>query len=121
MPISGYRRRGGERRRTARVIMSVPLRVDGESVGGEKFTAHTSTHTLSQHGCLFPLEQDVILDQALVLMHEYTRQSIQCRVVSTRRQRDGKKYVGVEFIPANPDFWRMAFSKPGARSLKRIG
>jgi c-di-GMP-binding flagellar brake protein YcgR len=120
MPISGYRRSGGERRRTARVIMSVPLRIDGETVSGEKFTVNTTTHTISQHGCLFLLEQDVVLDQAVVLMHEYTRQSIQCRVVSTRRHRDGKKYVGVEFIPANPNFWRMSFSKPGARSLKRF-
>jgi len=55
-----------------------------------------------------------------VLMNEYTRQSMQCRVVSTRRHRDGKKYVGVEFIPQNPNFWRMSFSKPGARSLKRF-
>lgn len=120
MPISGYRRSGGERRRTARVIMSVPLRIDGETVTGEKFTVNTTTHTISQHGCLFLLEHDVVLDQAVVLMHEYTRQSIQCRVVSTRRHRDGKKYVGVEFIPANPNFWRMSFSKPGARSLKRF-
>jgi c-di-GMP-binding flagellar brake protein YcgR len=120
MPASSFRRGGRERRRTARVTMSVPLRVDGETLAGEKFTDSTRTLSVSQHGCLFPLEQNVIVDQALVLMHEYTRQSIQCRVVSARRHRDGKKYVGVEFIPANPDFWRMAFSKPGARSLKRF-
>jgi PilZ domain-containing protein len=119
MPSYGYRR-GGERRRTARVIMSVPLRVDGETFAGEKFTVKTTTHTISQHGCLFVLEQEVLLDQALVLMHEYTRQSIQARVVSNRRHRDGKRYVAVEFIPANANFWRMSFSKPGARSLKRL-
>ncbi len=118
MPVSGYRR--GEKRRSARVTMSVPLRVDGESLSGEKFTVNTTTHTISQYGCLMILDQEVILDQALVLMNEYTRQSMQCRVVSTRRHRDGKKYVGVEFIPQNPNFWRMSFSKPGARSLKRF-
>src|SRR5262249_54035744 len=109
MPSYGYRR-GGERRRTARVIMSVPVRVDGESMQGEKFTNPPPTSPTSQPGCLFFLEWDFILDQPLVLMHEYPRQSIQCRVVSTRRHRDGKKYVGIEFLPANPDFWRMAFS-----------
>ena len=100
--------------------MSVPLRVDGEALSGEKFTVNTTTNTISQYGCLMLLDQEVILDQALVLMNEYTRQSMQCRVVSTRRHRDGKKYVGVEFIPANPNFWRVSFSKPGARSLKRF-
>ena len=92
MPVSVYRR--GEKRRSARVTMSVPLRVDGEALSGEKFTVNTTTNTISQYGCLMLLDQEVILDQALVLMNEYTRQSMQCRVVSTRRHRDGKKYVG---------------------------
>jgi PilZ domain len=118
MPVSGYRRI--EKRRSSRVIMSVPLRVDGQGLNGEPFAVNTHTHTISHHGCLILLEQDVVLDQVLVLMHEYTRQSMQARVVSTRRYRDGKKYVGLEFLPENPNFWRMTFSKPGARSLKRL-
>jgi hypothetical protein len=118
MPVSGYRR--VEKRRSSRVIMSVPLRVDGQGLNGEPFAVNTHTHTISHHGCLILLEQDVVLDQVLVLMHEYTRQSMQARVVSTRRYRDGKKYVGLEFLPENPNFWRMTFSKPGARSLKRL-
>jgi c-di-GMP-binding flagellar brake protein YcgR len=118
MPVTGYRRI--ERRRSARVTLAVPLRVDGQSVSGEEFILRTHSHTVSQFGCLVPVDAEVAPDQTVVLMNEYTRQSIQCRVVSTRRHRDGKKYLGVEFVsPSKFNFWRMAFTKPGAKSLKR--
>jgi len=115
--LSGYRRI--EKRRSARVTLSVPLRVDGQTVSGEEFIVRTRSHFVSEGGCLLLLDKEVALDQALVLMNEHTRQSIQCRVVSTRRHRDGKRYVGVEFMSPTSNFWRIAFSKPGARPLKR--
>jgi hypothetical protein len=118
MQIISYRRI--ERRRSARVTLAVPLRVDGQSVTGEEFIIRTQSHTVSQFGCLIPVEAEVAPDQTMVLMNENTRQSIQCRVVSTRRYRDGKKYLGVEFVtPTKSNFWRIAFPKPGAKSLKR--
>jgi hypothetical protein len=118
MQVTSYRRI--ERRRSARVTLAVPLRVDGQAVSGEEFIIRTQSHTVSQFGCLIPVEAEVAPDQTVVLMNENTRQSIQCRVVSTRRHRDGKKYLGVEFLsPAKANFWRIAFTKPGARSLKR--
>ena len=117
MQISNYRRI--ERRRSVRVTLAVPLRIDGQEVSGEQFIIRTHSHSVSQFGCMIPLEVEVAPDQTLVLMNEYTRQSVQARVVATRRNRDGKRFLGLEFIPANSNFWRMAFSKPGARSLKR--
>jgi c-di-GMP-binding flagellar brake protein YcgR len=118
MQIAGYRR--VERRRSARVTLAVPLRVDGQALNGEQFMVRTQSHTVSQFGCLLSLEEEVVPDQMLVLMNEHTRQSAQCKVVTTRRHRDGKRYLGVEFISPNANnFWRISFSKPGARSLKR--
>ncbi len=120
MNISNYRRI--ERRRSARLTLAVPLRVDGQQCSGEEFIIRTQSHTVSQFGCLIPLEAEVAHDQVLVLMNEHTRQSVQARVVSTRKFRDGKRYLGVEFLPSvSPkiNFWRIAFPKPGARSLKR--
>ena len=118
MQVTSYRRI--ERRRSARVTLAVPLRVDGQSVTGEEFIIRTQSHTVSQFGCLIPVDAEVAPDQTLVLMNEHTRQSVQCRVVSTRRYRDGKKYLGVEFLsPTKSNFWRITFPKPGARSLKR--
>ncbi len=115
--IPSYRR--GEKRRSSRVTLAVPVRVDGENVSGEKFIVSTVTYALSQYGCLLQLDEEVIVDQTLVLMNEHTRQSAQGRIVSTRRHRNGHKYVGVEFISPCENFWRLTFVKPGARSLKR--
>jgi c-di-GMP-binding flagellar brake protein YcgR len=117
MQIANYRR--VERRRSARVTLAVPLRVDGQAVTGEEFIIRTHSHTVSQFGCLLALDAEVAPDQTVVLLNENTRQSVQCKVVTTRRSRDGKRYLGLEFISANSNFWKMSFSKPGARSLKR--
>jgi len=118
MQVVNYRR--VERRRSARVTLAVPLRVDGQALSGEQFIIRTQSHTVSQFGCLLCLDEEVVPDQTLVLMNEHTRQSVQCKVVTTRRHRDGKRYLGVEFTSANANnFWRISFSKPGARSLKR--
>jgi len=66
------------------------------------------------------LDVEIAPEQSVVLMNEYTGQSVSCKVVTTRRNfRDGKRYLGVEFLSSNSNFWRMSFSKPGARSLKR--
>ncbi len=118
MAIPSYRR--GEKRRSSRVTLAVPIRVDGENIAGEKFIVSTTTQVLSQFGCLIHLEQEVIIDQTLILMNEHTRQSAQARIVSTRRHRNGHKYVGVEFISKAEDFWRLTFVRPGARSMKRV-
>ena len=119
MQLTSYRR--VERRRSARVTLAVPLRVDGQALSGEQFIIRTHSHTVSQFGCLLCLEEEVAPDQTLVLMNEHTRQSVQCKVVTTRRHRDGKRYLGVEFLsPQANNFWRISFSKPGARSLKRL-
>src|SRR5215475_5351041 len=104
----------------SRASVAIPSRVDGENIAGEKFIISTVTVALSQFGCLIQLDEDVLVDQTLVLMNEHTRQSAQGRIVSTRRQRNGHKHVGVEFISPSENFWRMTFVKPGAKSLKRI-
>ncbi len=101
------------------MTLAVPIRVDGETISGDKFIVSTITHVLSEFGCLIQLEEEVIIDQTLVLMNEHTRQSAQARIVSTRRHRNGHKYVGVEFISKSENFWRLTFVKPGAKSLKR--
>lgn len=89
-------------------------------MAGDSFVVRTKTHTVSQFGCLLQLDEVVNHDQTIVLMNEFTRQSVQCRVVSTRKLRDGKKYIGVEFITPMANFWRISFCKPGARSMKRF-
>ena len=117
MTVTNYRRI--ERRRSARVTLAVPLRVDGQDLSGETFIRRTHSHTISQFGCMIPLEEEIVPGEVLVLMNEHTRQSAQARIVSMRRHRNGRKYVGVEFISPCENFWRLNFVKPGAKALKK--
>ena len=118
MAIPSYRR--GEKRRSSRVTLAVPVSVNGETIAGNKFSISTVTQVVSQFGCLLQLEEEVVLDQTLVLMNEHTRQSAQARIVSTRKHRSGHRYVGVEFVSKSENFWRLTFVKPGAKSLKKL-
>jgi len=92
MQIANYRR--VERRRSARVTLAVPLRVDGQALNGEEFIIRTHSHTVSQFGCMIPLDAEVAPDQTVVLLNEYTRQSVQCKVVTTAATATGKNISG---------------------------
>jgi hypothetical protein len=108
-----------ERRRTVRVCLSVPLSVHGKNEAGEKFAVPTNSQSINRHGALFHFEQPVLVGQTLKVVNDITAQSIESRVVSVRRAKDGKTYVGVEFVTPETNFWHMVFPIPGARPLRR--
>ena len=109
-----------ERRRTLRVNLTVPLAVHGESEEGEKFCVHTQSHSVSQHGAMMELREIVLVGQVLHLVNENSNRKADARVVSVLRRRDGRTYVGVEFLSAEINFWHMTFPIPGARPLRRV-
>ena len=108
-----------ERRRTVRVMLTVPLRVSGKTEIGEKFSLQALSHSVSLHGASIELELGVVLGEILELQNEITREKVEGKVVSIRRGRDGKRYVSVEFTEREPNFWHMAFPVPGARPMRR--
>jgi hypothetical protein len=109
-----------ERRRTVRVNLTVPLKVHGMSLEGEPFTVETRTHTVSLHGASVELDLGVALGDILNLENEQTKESVEGKVVTIRRSRDGKTYVGLEFTSRDVNFWHMAFPVPGAKPLRRL-
>ena len=108
-----------ERRRTLRVALTVPLTVHGKTDTGERICAQTSSQSINRHGALFHLEEIVRVGQTLLLVNDHTAQSMECRVVSVHRARDGKQYVGVEFVCPETNFWHMQFPIPGTKPLRR--
>ena len=108
-----------ERRRTVRVMLSVPLRVSGHTQIGERFSIRALSHSVSLHGASIELELEVVLGEILQLENEITREKVEGKVVSIRRGRDGKRYVSIEFTEREPNFWHMAFPIPGARPMRR--
>lgn len=108
-----------ERRRTVRVAMSVPLVVHGHSETGEKFEVRIHSQAVNRNGALLQMDEVVVPGQVLLLVNPDTRHAVECRVASIRRARDGKTYVGVEFVSADGNFWHMTFPVPGSRPLRR--
>jgi PilZ domain-containing protein len=108
-----------ERRRTLRVALAVPLMVHGQADDGEKFSVRAHSQSVNRNGALLHMDQLVLLGQTLLLVNESTKRTVESRVVSIKRQRDGKTYVAVEFAAPDANFWQMTFPIPGARPLRR--
>lgn len=107
-----------ERRRTVRVLLSVPLKVTGQTGEGEKFSVKTVSHSVSLHGGSIELDQDVALGDVVQLENQITGEKVEGKIVSLRRNREGKRYVAVEFV-SQVNFWHMVFPIPGARPMRR--
>src|SRR5260370_22574329 len=109
-----------ERRRTLRVALTVPLTVQGKMDPGEKFSAQTHTQSINRNGALFHLEEIVLVGQTGILKNDHTAHSMECRVLSIHRARDGRQYVGVAFVSPATKCWHMQCPRPGARPLRRM-
>jgi PilZ domain len=108
-----------ERRRTLRVALVVPLTVHGQTEEGEKFSARAHSQSVNRNGALLHMDHLVVMGQTLMLVNEHANRTVESRVVSIKRERDGKTYVAVEFATPDANFWQMTFPIPGARPLRR--
>jgi c-di-GMP-binding flagellar brake protein YcgR len=108
-----------ERRRTVRVAITVALTVRWEAPSGDVYSVKTQSQSVSQGGGLCVLEEPVVVGQLLQLVNQNSGEAVEARVVTVRKARDGKTYVGFEFVVPNTNFWRMHFPAPGARPLRR--
>jgi hypothetical protein len=108
-----------ERRRTVRVAITVALTVRWQAPSGDVFSVKTKSQSVSQSGGLCVLEEPVVVGQSLQMINENSGEAVEAKVVTVRKARDGKTYVGFEFVQPNSNFWRMHFPAPGARPLRR--
>ena len=108
-----------ERRRTVRVMLSIPLKVHGISAEGETFAVATKTHTVSLHGASLELEFPVQLGDVLMIENELTHEQVEGRVVTIKKSRENKAHVGIEFVDLEINFWHMVFPVPGAKPMRR--
>jgi hypothetical protein len=109
-----------ERRRTLRVSITVGVTVQGQDDNGEKFSVQTHAHSINRHGALLRMEQPVTMGQMLLLTNDSSSRRVEARVVSIRRDREKKTFVGIELVSPDSNFWHMTFPLPGARPLRRV-
>jgi PilZ domain len=96
------------RRRSQRVILSVPVSVSGTGPKG-KFTEETKTLVVNAHGALITLAAKVMQNQQLELKSASNPEPQSCKVVYIGPSVQGQTQVGVEFLKPAPNFWHVAF------------
>src|SRR3982075_1566298 len=98
------------RRRSQRVIVSVPVTVSNEGGSREAaFQEETQTLVVNAHGAMIALAAKVVKGQTLRVKNRATQEEQQCKVVYLGPASGGKAQVGVDFTSKAPDFWRIAF------------
>lgn len=97
------------RRRSMRVLLSVPIRVKGKTAANEDFEEQTRTLVVNAHGALISLQAPVAPNQQVTVANKATNQSRECRVVHVGTQAAGKIQVGIEFVNPSGSFWQIDF------------
>jgi PilZ domain len=97
------------RRRSMRVLLSVPILVSGKGSDGKDFNEETRTLVVNAHGALISLGARVVAGQSVTVANNATKQSLECRVVYLGNPQAGKTQMGVEFVKPLPSFWQIDF------------
>jgi len=97
------------RRRSQRVLMTIPVRVSGQIGAGLSFEEETHTRAISAHGALILVSTQVHRGQRLTLSNVQTKAALECVVAHIDRRQSDHPQVGVEFMLPNPLFWHVAF------------
>ncbi len=116
------------RRRSQRVLMTIPVRVSGQMGVGLPFEEDTYTVAISAHGALILVSTQVYRGQRLSLSNVQTKAALECVVAHIDKHQDEHPQMGVEFVLPNPTFWHVAFPPrdwtprhPDAKSSVRTG
>ncbi len=97
------------RRRSMRVLLSVPIGVSGKNTSGQDFNEQTRTLVVNAHGALISLATPVTAGQQIVISNRATQKSLACRIVYLGAPQAGKVQMGIEFETPCPLFWQIDF------------
>jgi len=97
------------RRRSQRVIISIPVTVRWQGPDGQEVEEATASVVLNAHGALLPLASELKKGQTLRLINQTTNREQMCRVVHIGPGSGGKTHVGLEFLQPAPEFWNISF------------
>jgi hypothetical protein len=97
------------RRRSMRVLLSVPIAVSGKTRDGKDFTEDTRTLVVNAHGALIALAAPVTAGQNIQVANKATRNTADCRIVYLGNSQDGKTQMGIEFTKVLATFWQIDF------------
>lgn len=97
------------RRRSLRVLLSVPVVVRSVNPSTSALEEETKTLVVNAHGALIQLSSDFKPNQRVTMTHKGTDETQECRIVYVGPLQGGKAQVGIEFAKPSPTFWRISF------------
>ena len=96
---------GAGERRSARVLLDVPVAIWGESPDKQAFREETFTVTVSAHGALVMLAAKVSVGQRVILRKLTDSIEIRGRIADVGMPHAGLTQVGIELDRPSPEFW----------------
>ena len=97
------------RRRSTRVLLSVPIHVRGKDGKNRDFDEETRTLVVNAHGALISLAAAVVAGQQITISNNAMQQSRDCRIVHFPGGGSGKIHLGIEFLKPSPTFWQIDY------------
>jgi hypothetical protein len=97
------------RRRSMRVLLSVPIHVRGKDKEQQDFGEETRTLVVNAHGALISLGAKVTPGQRITVSNKSTQKELECRVVHLGTASAGKVQTGIEFVSPCGQFWQIDF------------
>ena len=92
-------------RRSARVLIDVPVVICGNARDHRPFREETFTVTVSAHGALLMLAANVSLGEKIKLINPSTSDEREGRIAYRGPIHAGLSQVAVEFSKPSPEFW----------------
>jgi PilZ domain len=100
------------KRRSERVLLDVPLFIEGKAEGTQDFKEETFTLTVSAHGALIVLAAKVTLGQTIRLTNLKNKDQHEATVAFLGPPYAGLSTVGIQFSQPAPEFWALASPPP---------
>jgi hypothetical protein len=97
------------RRRSMRVLLSVPIMVSGKNAKGQSFSEETRTLVVNAHGALIALMEEVVAGEQIDVANRATSKSLACRIVYLGNRQGDKTQMGIEFVAPSSSFWQIDF------------
>jgi hypothetical protein len=98
-----------EKRRSHRLLLRVPVCVQGKDHHQQEFQEETQTMVVSAHGGLIAIAAILRVGEKITLLNQATNQQVEATVVFLGPKKDGKGEVGFEFAPPAGHFWGVTF------------
>jgi hypothetical protein len=106
--------RDADRRRAQRVMIRIPIHVQGTTQAGASWNEPGEAVVVSRCGALLQTRTPLASGTIIEVRNQFSRHMEKFRVVWASGQQAGGQYdVGVELLAAREDFWGVRFPPAG--------